>query len=56
MVLTDIMSKEQIISLFSYPKNLRLFHLWMLGIMYPSKQHAPFLSEAGIYKNKITDL
>lgn len=37
------------ITIFNYPKQLRLFHLWLLGIFKYSKQHVPFNNNESFY-------
>ncbi len=52
MVLVNIMGNDKIVSIFNYPKQLRLFHLWLLGILEPSEQHVPFNSNKSLYAAK----
>jgi hypothetical protein len=52
LAMTNIMGSERIITRFKYPKQLRLFHLWLLGIFSPKKQYVPYADKTSYYADK----
>ena len=40
----SVLGNRRYVSLFNYPKTLRTYHLWLLGIFFPKTQHKPYLN------------
>ena len=40
----SVLGGERYISLFNYPKVLKVYHLYLLGVFFPKKQHKPYLN------------
>ena len=40
----SVLGKGRYVSLFNYPKVLRGYHLYLLGIFFPQNQYKPYLN------------